>query len=101
MREHNIDRRASKADQEYATYTTHEQGYKIWKTWDSEKERNVQLFVHRLLGVAKYGIEPMKDMVVHHKNKHKYDNRMENIEIMTNSSHASHHNPKGIAVHEN
>jgi hypothetical protein len=47
--------------------------------------------LHRLLAVAKYGIEDVEDKVVHHKNRVKWDNRPENIELMDADEHSRHH----------
>lgn len=52
--------------------------------------RDVQL--HRLLAVAEYGVESIKDKVVHHKNKIPWDNRGVNIELMDHGEHTTHHN---------
>lgn len=47
--------------------------------------------IHRLLAVAEYGIDAVKDKVVHHKNKIKWDNRPQNIELMDAAEHSRHH----------
>jgi hypothetical protein len=39
-----------------------------------------------------------EDLIVHHKDENKRNNRMENLEWMTHSSHSSHHK-KGAANH--
>lgn len=47
---------------------------------------------HRLLAIAKYGYDEVKDKHVHHKNGVKWDNRLENIELVDgNSEHAKYH----------
>lgn len=74
----------------YATFRTKPQkGYEIWDCRTSEGMKGI--FVHRLLAVSEYGIEAVKDNVVHHKNKIPWDNRPENIEVMSNEEHMSHH----------
>lgn len=45
---------------------------------------------HRIIAERKYGTLK-KDLVVHHKNEIKTDNRLCNLEILTNSEHVSMH----------
>lgn len=47
--------------------------------------------VHRLLAVAEYGFESVSGNEVHHKNGIPWDNRAENLELMTKEEHAAHH----------
>lgn len=49
------------------------------------------VLVHRLLAVSEYGIEEVKDKVVHHKNGIKWDNRPDNIEVMNRAEHTKLH----------
>lgn len=69
------------------THYTHPDGYEMWKTSVRNKVRRMS--VHRLLAIAKYGPEKVKDMDVHHKNGIPWDNRPENIEILTHGEHAA------------
>lgn len=48
-------------------------------------------YVHRLLAVAEYGFDAVKNSDVHHKNEIKWDNRPENIELMDISEHRRYH----------
>lgn len=68
---------------------THETGYEFWRDHTGNDERLV--LVHRLLAVAVFGFDAVADKVVHHKNNVPWDNRPENIEIMTVAEHAVHH----------
>ena len=52
-----------------------------------------QLKLHRLVAVAKYGFDEVAGNVVHHKNGIPWDNRPKNLEVMSNSEHASLHHP--------
>ena len=50
-----------------------------------------RVYMHRLLAVAEFGFDEVKDKVVHHKNGLSWDNRPDNIELMTAAEHARHH----------
>ena len=52
------------------------------------------LSVHRLLAVAEWGFDAVCGMHVHHKNEIRWDNRPENLELITNSDHQKHHHTK-------
>jgi hypothetical protein len=49
------------------------------------------VYIHRLIAVAKYGVDEVKNMEVHHKNEIRWDNRPENLELMTPEEHMKHH----------
>jgi hypothetical protein len=66
-------------------------GYMRWSEYDAKHKNNRFVQVHRLLAVAKYGFEEVCGMNVHHKDNIGWDNRPENIELMTDAEHASHH----------
>jgi hypothetical protein len=72
-----------------ATFLTKPSGYETWAT------RNRQgmdwVYVHRLLAVAENGFEALNGNHVHHKNGIKWDNRPENIEVLSPSEHARTH----------
>ena len=55
---------------------------------------------HRLLAVAEFGFDAVKDKIVHHKNSIPWDNRPENLEIMTQAEHASLHKRQEAAEME-
>lgn len=50
-----------------------------------------RVLLHRLLAIAKYGFEEVCDMDVHHKNNIPWDNRPDNIELITEEEHGRLH----------
>jgi len=47
--------------------------------------------LHRLTALAEYGLDAIRDKVVHHKNGVKWDNRPENLEPMDADEHSRMH----------
>ena len=112
LKEHNIPRRtikeASNLSDKYGfkgrdhpawnestvTYYTHSRdNYECWShNWDNTRD---SVFVHRLLAVAEYGIDAVNDKHVHHKNGIRWDNRPENIELLSRSEHTKRHHEQG------
>ena len=71
------------------TFQTKHRGYENWRHhWRGELD---EVRVHRLLAVALYGFDDVKNKIVHHKNKIPWDNRPSNIELMRQSQHATIH----------
>lgn len=64
-------------------------GYERVRTKVDNEEKEIGH--HRLIAVAEYGIEALKGKVVHHKNGIKWDNRPENIEVMSQAEHVEEH----------
>lgn len=76
-----------------ASFRNRYDGYEVWMHSVDGVQYSVR--VHRLVAVAKCGIEAVKNMDVHHKNGVRWDNRPENLDIMTRSEHMSlHHKMK-------
>ena len=88
MDKHEIDTRTHKKD--IPGHFDIRRGYARFRVTVGGDEKSVK--IHRLLAVAKYGFDKVKNKVVHHKNRIKWDNRYENIELMTHSAHSTHHN---------
>lgn len=72
-----------------ALYFIDSEGYETWRDKYQYKESRVK--VHRLVAVAEYGINEVKDRVVHHRNEVPWDNRPGNLQLMTPEDHATHH----------
>jgi len=84
MNEYDIPRRDRSATVKYQSHTDG-RAYMIFRSQDDF------VYEHRLLAVAEYGFEEVKNMHVHHKNEIKWDNRPDNLELMTPSEHIKHH----------
>lgn len=75
-------------------------GYETIRTSVDDKSKYVK--VHRLVAMAHYGIEEVKDSIIHHKNRIPWDNRPDNLELMdSQSEHARHHDFGKNGVREN
>lgn len=74
---------------EKALFEVSYDGYERWE--DTYGGATVKVRVHRLVAVAEYGFEDVADKVVHHKNEIPWDNRPENLELMTPGEHTKHH----------
>jgi len=66
-----------------------EKGYESWK------HRNTTVFVHRLASVAWFGFDSVKNQVCHHQNGIRWDNREDNIELMSRADHTKEHWERG------
>ncbi len=70
-------------------YRTRNDGYECWNVKAGDKNTTVR--VHRLLAVAEHGFDALDGREVHHKNGVRWDNRSENIELLSPSEHSSRH----------
>lgn len=64
-----------------------------WNYSYEDEKRTV--FVHRLLAVAEWGFDAVRDSVVHHENEIRWDNRPANLVLMDHDEHSSHHKKVG------
>ena len=86
VREYNLPEGTSRLGP--AKFYMHRQGY------IHVKSENDIAQMHRLTAVAKYGFDAVCGMQVHHKNDVPWDNRPENLELMTLADHTAHHSSK-------
>jgi len=75
-----------------ASFYTTERGYEFWSSVVPEKAGEYDyLRVHRLLAVAKYGAEKVKETPVHHRVPIPWLNTYDNIELMNEEEHGRLH----------
>lgn len=72
-----------------ASFKTHEEGYELSVTEINRDKKIVR--IHRLVAVAKYGVDAVKDMDVHHLNGVPWDNRPSNLQVMERVAHMREH----------
>jgi hypothetical protein len=91
MDKHNIDRRNRGCGnrKSHASFRTDTLGYEVAYSKYGDSQKRVK--IHRLVAVAEHGFNAVVDKHVHHKNEIRWDNRPDNLSIMTPHSHHSHH----------
>jgi len=72
---------------------TNDEGHEYWhdQTGQHEWDETVYVFVHRVLALIDNDLDELNGKVVHHKNGIPWDNRPENIEVMTAAEHTALH----------
>ena len=78
-------------------FHTDDRGYEVWTVWDHPIRRRV--LVHRLVAIAEHGVDEVVGKVVHHRNSIPWDNRPENLEVLSRGEHARHHYEAGDVQH--
>lgn len=74
-------------------YRTRKDGYvEVYSAYEGERYRPL---VHRLLAVSEYGFDEVCEKEVHHANRIPWDNRPENIELLTEKEHGDLHGGHG------
>lgn len=99
MVEYGIERREPGGQkQRYATLRMMDTGHMSWESW-TEDGGNKYMLVHRLLAVAEHGVDAVKDNHVHHENHIPWDNRPDNLDVLSVSDHRSYH-AKEMELHK-
>lgn len=76
-----------------ATFGTyHDSTGGAYERWQDSENKAVK--VHRLLAVAEYGFDAVKDLDVHHKREIPWLNYHDNIELVSRKEHQRLHNRK-------
>jgi len=91
MEKNGIDRRTVKQSRrvEYAGVQMMPRGYMRWTSnYNGSQDR---VYVHRLLAVAEHGFDAVAGNEVHHRNHIKWDNRPDNIEVLSTAEHRREH----------
>jgi hypothetical protein len=93
MEKHGIERRSKSValQNKHASFGTNADGRECWRSHSRETDGRPNVFVHRLLAVSEYGLESVTDNVVHHKNEIPWDNRPQNIVLLSDAEHKQHH----------
>lgn len=93
MNKHGIERRSVSAaialSHPPLSPRTNENGYEQVRTRVGSE--TVWVHIHRLVAVAEFGFQEVVGNVVHHKNQIPWDNRPDNLKVMTDSAHKSYH----------
>ena len=69
----------------HAPLCQHNDGYEMWVS-----DHDVAL-VHRLVAVAEHSVEAVRGLHVHHENGIQWDNRPENLVLVTPDQHGRRH----------
>lgn len=88
MERHGIDRDVSNREK-LPFPKTNKDGYVSWRQVHDGKYKAI--YVHRLLAASEYGPERLKGNDVHHINGIEWDNRPENIEVLSREAHNKRH----------
>lgn len=87
IKKHGMEtRRNGHPRKERVNFDTSPNGYERWKA-THPPDRGSVVMVHRLLAVSEHGFDAVAEKHVHHVNGVKWDNRPENIEVMTHEEH--------------
>jgi DNA-binding XRE family transcriptional regulator len=101
MREYGITRRSQTKRQSLGwggdgtgtNYGTGHKGHTYWSVNVEEEDgwKNYKVGIHRLIAVAEHGFDALKDKHVHHINHIPWDNRPDNLEVLSGKEHMTYH----------
>jgi len=103
LKRHDIPIRSIAEAKEYKTSNPFHPSFRTAKRGDVVCESSIKtddgftkktLYIHRLIMVAEHGFDAVCGMDVHHKNHIKWDNRPENLELLSHGEHTDIHNRK-------
>lgn len=103
LNRHDIPTRSIAEAKEYKTKHPFHPSFRTAKRGDVVCESSIKtdegftkktLYLHRLIMVAMHGFDAVCGMHVHHKNEIKWDNRPDNLELLTHGEHSDVHNRK-------
>lgn len=92
LNRHDIPTETSTRDKP-PNFRTNQLGYEEVRT-RAGGERH-QVYVHRLMAAAEFGLDAIRDVDVHHKNDIPWDNRRANLAVMPRSEHVRKHHEEG------
>jgi len=82
---------------ERASFRTSKDGYERWTQRVGQETYSVG--VHRIVAAAEHGFDAVGDRVVHHKNQIPWDNRPENLAVLSDSDHKQLHKSEKYDPH--
>lgn len=85
----NIETRTATTDLSYVPLHHHPDGYVVWRRYEDGKQHSIR--VHRLLAVAEWGFDDVIGKDVHHRNGIPWDNRVENLQLVSKRQHLEIH----------
>lgn len=89
-----IGTRKSRKDPTYPPcFRTDSTGYE--EVTSSARGEQNSVYIHRLVAVSEYGVDVVGGVEVHHKNGIPWDNREDNLELMTTAEHTKRHWEQG------
>lgn len=97
MNKHDIELRDRKTESrkrsrlQRATFSHSGQTYELAESYNRFRDKPDNVLIHRLCAVAWFGLEEVKDKVVHHDVPIPWLNTEQNLEVMTQSEHSKLH----------
>ena len=92
-----LEARQGRPRKPWVYFETDQSGYERWQD-HCRASRSKLVRVHRLAAVAWFGWDAIQDKHVHHKNRVPWDNREENLELLTSSEHSRYHAKEGHSI---